>query len=316
MNAIIIISILFLLAIFGGIKGPKFIYIISSNIWRAHVDGTKRHHIPMEKLIEDSNKLAKNLGVSIQRNIPYTGDHARFHTLNILSPNFSEKLPAIIHIHGGGWSAGKKEDYDNFCATISAEGFTVFSIDYSLAPDFNIYDQINDVFVAINYVINNYDFDKLVISGDSAGGHLAALATALNLNPEARESYDLNHTIPFEISALFLTCPALSPRGNIITRCLTAPTLAGEWRKFREHLRVSDCIIDQYPPTVIISSKADKLTYGMINKFCKSLGKKGLSVFRITEQYEKHNFNVKPKVTETGTAANKRAVEFIKNTLK
>ncbi len=312
MNIFIIISILLLLATFGVIKGPKFIYIISASIWRAHVDGTKHHYIPIEKLIADSDKLAMDSGVSIKRNISYTGDKTRFHTMNVISPDFSKRLPAIIHIHGGGWSAGKKEDYDNFCTRISAEGFIVFSIDYSLAPDFNIYNQINDVFVAINFIINNYEFDKLVISGDSAGGHLAALATALNLNPEAREAYDLNYTIPFEISALFLTCPALSPRGNIITRCLTAPTLAGEWRKFRKHLKVSDCIIDKYPPTVIISSKADKLTYGMINKFCKSLEKKGLSVFRITEQHEKHNFNVKAKITKSGAAANKKAVEFIK----
>ena len=91
--------------------------------------------------------------------------------------------PAVIYIHGGGWYSGDKsyalKRHD--IPELLDQGYLVAAIDYRLAPRYKFPAQIEDVKCAIRFLRANadtYGIDPLSIGllGDSAGGHLAALA--------------------------------------------------------------------------------------------------------------------------------------------
>lgn len=61
-------------------------------------------------------------------------------------------LPVIINVHGGGLLLGNKEFNRYFCALLCKKGFLVYSIEYRLVPDCMIFDQLRDVFAAMDFI--------------------------------------------------------------------------------------------------------------------------------------------------------------------
>lgn len=101
-----------------------------------------------------------------------------------LPPNRSASTTkVIVLIHGGAWSAGDKSASDPFVDTLSRRlpSYAIFNINYRLANGVsNLFPaQENDVKSAIEYIYaHRMDYkisDKIVLAGESAGGHLAML---------------------------------------------------------------------------------------------------------------------------------------------
>ena len=92
--------------------------------------------------------------------------------------------PAVVYSHGGAWRSGNKEEgyaLQQLAATLTLRGITFVSLDYRLAPAHLFPAQIEDVKCAIRFLrahAEQYQVDSLRIGviGNSAGGHLAALA--------------------------------------------------------------------------------------------------------------------------------------------
>lgn len=98
--------------------------------------------------------------------------------------------PAVILIHGGGWSGGDKKDMEFLYKPLSEAGFVWFSINYRLAPQHRWPACIEDVRTAIRWVRANAteyrgDAARIALIGYSAGGHLACLA-AVQADPAER----------------------------------------------------------------------------------------------------------------------------------
>jgi len=90
---------------------------------------------------------------------------------------------AVIYIHGGGWNSGDRTmGFERRrMKALDSTGLTVVTLDYRLAPEYKFPAQIHDVKCAIKYIRKNaakYNIDpnRIALMGDSAGGHLAALA--------------------------------------------------------------------------------------------------------------------------------------------
>ncbi len=103
--------------------------------------------------------------------------------LDACVPQSAAKAPAVIIVHGGGWVRGNRQlDVAPLFEPLSAEGFAWFSIDYRLATDVTHFGvAIDDVQQAIRFVKShaaefNVDPNNLALIGESAGGHLAAMA--------------------------------------------------------------------------------------------------------------------------------------------
>ncbi len=104
--------------------------------------------------------------------------------------NVESSKPVVIYVHGGGWSLGdKSQQLENKINLFEQLNYVFISINYRLSPfpldtaDKNrimFPDHNNDVADAINWVVENIDkyggdSSKIALLGHSAGAHLVAL---------------------------------------------------------------------------------------------------------------------------------------------
>jgi acetyl esterase len=89
---------------------------------------------------------------------------------------------AIVYAHGGGWALGGLDTHDALCRELAVRsGLPVLAVDYRLAPEHPYPAAVEDVEAAAAW-LRGPDADeygvragRLVVAGDSAGGHLAAV---------------------------------------------------------------------------------------------------------------------------------------------
>lgn len=96
--------------------------------------------------------------------------------------NSNAPRPAIVIIHGGGWSAGDKRDgvYTNLLFDYAMKGYVTFSINYRLVQEAPMPACIEDVERSIAWIkshASEYGVDPTRIGcfGHSAGGHLSLM---------------------------------------------------------------------------------------------------------------------------------------------
>lgn len=90
----------------------------------------------------------------------------------------SKPRPTVIFIHGGGWVGGSKEASMLAVLPYLAMGFAAVNVEYRMAANAQAPASVEDCRCALKWVIANakqYGFDtsKIVVTGHSAGGHLA-----------------------------------------------------------------------------------------------------------------------------------------------
>ena len=86
--------------------------------------------------------------------------------------------PTLIYIHGGGWTGGTKEGGFNKVLPYLEMGWNVVNVEYRLARVSPAPAAVEDCLCALRWVAANakqhhIDANRLVLTGDSAGGHLA-----------------------------------------------------------------------------------------------------------------------------------------------
>jgi acetyl esterase/lipase len=92
--------------------------------------------------------------------------------------------PTLIYIHGGGWVTGTKEAAVLQILPWLDMGWTVVNVEYRLAKTSLAPAAVEDCRCALRWVIRNakqYNFDtnKIVLTGHSAGGHLSLITGML-----------------------------------------------------------------------------------------------------------------------------------------
>ncbi len=272
---------------------------------------SKQNAQSIRKELEKNDKIALEKGIQITRNVPYCNNKKISNTFNVIKPLKNSNGSAIIHIHGGGWTAGSKEEEESFCLQFAQSGFTVFAIGYSLGPVAKLKQQINEVLLAVKYISEqkDYPFDKLFMSGSSAGGHLASLASALLTSTVARKAYEVESLPEIKISGVSLSCPCVELRDNFVTRWLSDMIL-GDFKSFEDYINISDCIADSYPPTITVVGARDRLTFKMSKRFNEYLISKGIVSKIIIAKKEGHVFNIKKLGKESSKSANQQIIDF------
>lgn len=87
----------------------------------------------------------------------------------------------IVHIHGGGWTLGAPEQFDRWNLPLSRDtGAAVISLPYRLGPEHPWPAPIDDVTDGLAWALGAagglVGADRIVVTGESAGAHLALLA--------------------------------------------------------------------------------------------------------------------------------------------
>ena len=118
-----------------------------------------------------------------------------YEPINIISDK------VFIWVHGGGWNAGSPKFFDFVGQTMACYGYRFVSIGYRLSPKNKYPCQIEDVCSGYNAAINylkskNMGVNKIVISGPSAGAHLASILVYNNAIRE-RMNVDISGVIGF-----------------------------------------------------------------------------------------------------------------------
>jgi acetyl esterase/lipase len=95
-----------------------------------------------------------------------------------LPKELSGPNPTLIYIHGGGWTGGSKEGSLFTFMPYLEKGWSVVNVEYRLARVSLAPAAVEDCLCALRWVMHNaktYNFDtnNLVVTGNSAGGHLA-----------------------------------------------------------------------------------------------------------------------------------------------
>lgn len=100
--------------------------------------------------------------------------------LYLPSRSTPEARPAVLYLHGGGWSGGERAYARAWAGFLTSRGYPVISLDYRRFPPATGLKAPGDVQCGIAWVkahASTYgiDPDQLVLFGESAGGHLATL---------------------------------------------------------------------------------------------------------------------------------------------
>jgi acetyl esterase len=120
-------------------------------------------------------------GVRVKRDVTFRTVGGEKLALDVYQPAKKGKdRPAVVIIHGGGWTQGDKSWFAQQGNQLAERGFVAFSVNYRLAPAHPYPAAVEDVEAAVEWVRKNakkYGVDPKRIGalGGSAGGHLTGL---------------------------------------------------------------------------------------------------------------------------------------------
>lgn len=105
--------------------------------------------------------------------------------VRIYTPAGEGPLPVLLYFHGGGWVIGSPDTVHSTCALLANRaGAVVVSVDYRMAPEHKFPAAAEDCYAATAWVAENArsfggDPQRIAVSGDSAGGNLAAVVALM-----------------------------------------------------------------------------------------------------------------------------------------
>jgi acetyl esterase/lipase len=96
----------------------------------------------------------------------------------------ADRKPTLLFFHGGGFNSGDKISRSLMLMPFVSKGWCVVTADYRLIDKTTLKGMIGDARAALNWVYDNadkykFDTNKIVVSGESAGGHLALMTAFL-----------------------------------------------------------------------------------------------------------------------------------------
>ncbi len=122
--------------------------------------------------------------VQIQDNVVFGSGGGRDLRCDVFTPPDERRdRAAILLIHGGGWQNGDRTQLRGYGVQLARYGFVCVAPEYRLSGEAVWPAQIHDVKAALRWLRANalslgVDADKITVSGNSAGAHLALMLAA------------------------------------------------------------------------------------------------------------------------------------------
>jgi acetyl esterase len=123
--------------------------------------------------------------VGAVQDLELPGGAGRLHARHYAPRELGDPHPLLVFYHGGGFTYGDLDTHDGTCRLLCRHaGAHVLAIDYRLAPENPFPAAVEDARVALAWAWENAaalgaDPSRVGVSGDSAGGNLAAVAAQL-----------------------------------------------------------------------------------------------------------------------------------------
>jgi acetyl esterase/lipase len=130
------------------------------------------------------------------KDVPYGEKHRRQRLDVYRRHDCPTGCPTLLQVHGGGWVIGdKREQGRPLMLHLAARGWVCFAPNYGLSPRATFPDHLIDVKRALSFIREHgheYGADPgfVVVTGGSAGGHLAALAALTQNEPAYQPGFE------------------------------------------------------------------------------------------------------------------------------
>ncbi|GAB2467164.1 hypothetical protein GCM10011375_31910 [Hymenobacter qilianensis] len=125
--------------------------------------------------------------IQARQNLTYCTVGGRALQLDIFYPKAKRPAgyPAVLLIHGGGWSSGDRSHHVPIAQQLAARGYVTVTADYRLSPEARYPAAVTDLKAAVRWLRaqdGTYPIDttRIAVWGFSAGGQLAALLGTTN----------------------------------------------------------------------------------------------------------------------------------------
>lgn len=195
-------------------------------------------------------------------------------TLDAWVPEGRGSFPAVIIVHGGGFTAGDKQTYVKpLFDPLRYAGFAWFTINYRLAPKYRFPAAVEDVENAVKWVkahAREYKVDarRIALMGESAGGHLVSFVGAWD-NPEARVAAVVSFYGPHDFEARAIKDGKLS---DSVKAFLGVTELNEQSREIMRQASPITFVHGSMAPFLLIHGTADALVpYEQSVKMCEKM---------------------------------------------
>lgn len=261
-------------------------------------------------------------GVVVEKDVEYGKGGDVPLKLDIYRPEkAAEKpVPALIHIHGGGWRGGDKKDGGPFLAWFVQKGYVVFNINYRLSGVAPFPAAVEDCKCAVRWVRANaakygVNPDKIGAFGSSAGGHLS-LMVGLADEKAGLEGKGGNEGVSSRVQAVVdwfgpadLTVgddKFENGRGGAVARFLGGE-MKGREELYKQASPVTHITGDDPPVLVIHGDRDAVVPYSQSEELFEKLGQGKVESLLIHVENAGHGFRpvggtVKPSVDEINQA--------------
>lgn len=249
--------------------------------------------------------------------------------------NDGKKHPVIVYYHGGAFLAGDKKYRVSVCEFYADKGYYVYCPNYRMPPEVDYKGLIIDCVDSLNFVEElsekySIDLDNVVLTGDSAGGYIAAYLAAIKYNEELCGVIGCKKIAP-DLKGLMLMCGIYDMevlvKGTSLFGVIpiTAKTLLNfdfknDFSNFKdfpdyEYISPADFVNDKWCSTFICWADDDMVCQGQGEPMAEKLK----AVVPYYDDYHingfanNHCFHLTPKSNKYARECMNKSVDFLEN---
>ncbi len=251
----------------------------------------------------------------------------REHLLDVYSPvpldvEKPEKLPVIVELHGGGYVTNGKECNRPHGMYLASKGYKVVNVSYTLQPEAMLDLEMREIRCVFQWIADNadkygFDTNNVFLTGDSSGGHLSLLFTAIQNNPKLQEMLKCP-AAPVPLRGTAVTCPV----GSFVDKdpvSVVFRNLAGRIYTDEEKLMFSHngFVDENFPGVCIVTTDTDIPIHTASENIHKHLEQAGIphayKSFEGKSHKLAHVFNVLHPDWEESIEANQFILDFFES---
>jgi acetyl esterase/lipase len=237
----------------------------------------------------------------------YEGDGAdpKKHKLDLYLPKGQKDFPVLFFIHGGAWTIGDRSWYGKLGETFAKNGVGTVVISYRLTPQVQHPGHVEDVARAFAWTHDNIakhggKSDQVFVSGQSAGGHLAALLATNDTYLKAHKLSPKDIKGVVAISGVYAIVPGMMER------------IFGKGKEAAESASPLKHVSGKEPPFLILYADKDMPTIDLMSEqLQKALTKEKVEANCVVMKDRNHIDSIMKLAANEDDPATQAMLEFI-----
>jgi acetyl esterase/lipase len=217
--------------------------------------------------------LMRDMNVTRTRDIAYAPGGRRFH-LDLVHPRETPPVgaPVLLHVHGGGWVIGRKQQQGiPLMLHMAARGWVCVDVNYPLSPRARWPEHLIALKRAIKWIrehAGEYGADPsfIAVTGGSAGGHLAAMVALSAHDPSLQPGFEDVDTSVQACVPLYGMYDFTDESGTKYSRqrieALLRPIVMARGAKYPDDYRAASPLFrvsEDAPPFLVLHGRNDTL---------------------------------------------------------